>query len=98
MLKITDLTASKEMDRKEMTAVRGGLDPFAVFDVSTGISSKVADITQGFEFNFAQANSGAVTNNQEIHGGNGSSWAPVDQAQFQANFMDVRDVGNVSIS
>lgn len=97
MLKITDLTASKEMDRKEMSAVRGGESPFIGLDFSTGIFNDVADVTQAFEFNFAQANRGAVTNNQEIHGGNGSSSSPVDQRQVQTNWMDVRGVGNTFV-
>jgi hypothetical protein len=98
MLKITDLTTSKEMDSKEMTGVRGGFNPFAIFDSSTRIDSRVADITQGFNFALAQGNEGAVVNNQEILGGNGSSWSPVDQSQYQDNWMDLSNIGNVSVS
>ena len=98
MLKITDLTSSKEMDRREMAGVRGGKSPFALIDFSTGITSKVAAVTQGFEFAFAQGNEGAVTNNQEILGGNGFSLASVDQYQHQDNWLDVSDIGNVSVS
>lgn len=98
MLKITDLTTSKEMDSKEMTGVRGGFDPFASLDFSTSINSKVADVNQGFGFALAQGNEGAVTNNQEIMGGNGSSWSPVDQSQYQDNWMDLSHIGNVSVS
>jgi hypothetical protein len=98
MLKITDLTSSKEMDSREMAGVRGGSSPFALIDFSTGMTSKVAAVTQGFEFAFAQGNEGAVTNNQEILGGNGFSLAPVDQYQFQDNWLDVSDIGNVSVS
>ena len=97
MLKITDLKVSKDMGRKEMVAVRGGESPFIGLDFSTGIFNDVADVTQGFEFNFAQANRGSVTNNQEIRGGNGSSWSPVDQSQVQANWMDVSKVGNTIV-
>ena len=98
MLKITDLTSSKEMDSREMAGVRGGSSPFALIDFSTGMTSKVAAVTQGFEFAFAQGNEGAVTNNQEILGGNGFSLAPVDQYQFQDNWLDVSDIGTVSVS
>ena len=98
MLKIIDLTASKEMDSKDMARVRGGFDPFAHIDFSTGITSKVASVTQGFELGLAQGNEGAVTNNQAITGGNGFSLAPVDQAQFQDNWMDLSNIGNVSVS
>ena len=98
MLKISDLTTSKEMDSREMADVRGGKSPLSVIDFSTGMTSKVAAITQGFEFAFAQGNEGAVTNNQEILGGNGFSLASVDQFQHQDNWMDVHEVGNVSVS
>lgn len=106
MLKITDLTASKDLDHRAMAGVRGGTGdlvrqpvlPFPLIDFSTGITSKVADVRQGFNFAFAQANTGAVTNNQEILGGNGSSWSPVDQYQYQDNWMDVSGVGTVSVS
>ena len=98
MLKITDLSASKEIDSKEMGRIRGGLDPFLHIDFSTGFTNKVADVTQAFDFGFAQGNVGAVTNNQEILGGNGFALAPVDQSQYQDNWMDVSGVGNVSVS
>jgi hypothetical protein len=98
MLKITDLTTSKEMDSKEMTGVRGGMKRFPFFDSSTSIDNKVADITQGFNFALAQGNEGAVVNNQEIYGGNGNSWSPVDQSQYQDNWMDLSHIGNVSVS
>jgi hypothetical protein len=97
MLKITDLKASKELDSKDMAGVRGGMDPFALIDFSTGITNKVADVTQGFGFAFAQGNEGAVTNNQAIAGGNGISFAPVTQHQSQYNDMYVYDIGNVSV-
>ena len=98
MLKITDLTANKEMKSGDMARVRGGFDPFALFNASTSIHNKVADVTQSFQFAFAQGNEGLVANNQEILGGNGTTWAPVDQAQYQDNWMDVSNVGNVSVS
>jgi hypothetical protein len=98
MLKITDLTASKELESKEMAGVRGGTSPFAIIDFSTGITNKVADVTQVFGFAFAQGNEGTVTNNQAIAGGNGLSLAPVSQYQDQYNDMHVYDIGNVSVS
>jgi len=98
MLKITDLAVSKNMESREMAEVRGGMDPFAVIDFSTGFENKVADVTQAFNFQFAQGNLGAVTNNQAIQGGNGTSLAPVHQTQTQNNHMSVSGVGNVSIS
>jgi hypothetical protein len=107
MLKISDLIESKEMDSREMTRVRGGStlalvfeprpSPLATIDFGTRITSKVADATQAFNFAFAQGNEGAVTNNQQIAGGNGSSWSPVSQSQFQDNFMNVSGVGNISV-
>jgi hypothetical protein len=64
MLKITDLTTSKEMGTKEMSGVRGGFDPFAflatttstnkVSDVDPVTETKVADVTRAFNFQFAQ--------------------------------------------
>jgi len=98
MLKITDLSASKEIDSREMGRIRGGSDPLALIDFSTGITNKVAAVTQAFDFAFAQANAGTVTNNQDILAGNGLSLAPVDQYQFQDNWMDVSHVGNTSVS
>ena len=62
-----------------MAGVRGGTSPFALIDFSTGFTNKVADVTQGFGFAFAQGNEGAVTNNQAIQGGNGLSFAPVSR-------------------
>jgi hypothetical protein len=98
MLKFTDLTSSKEMASGEMAGVRGGFDPFAIFDSSTSIYNKVANVTQAFNFQFAQANAGTVTNNQAIQGGNGVTYAPVDQTQYQDNYLDVSQIGNVSVS
>jgi len=98
MLKITDLTASKEINSEEMGRIRGGMDPFAHIDFSTDMTSKVAAVTQGFEFSLGQGNAGAVTNNQEILGGNGFAAAPVDQSQYQDNWMDISHVGTVSVS
>jgi len=80
-----------------MAGVRGGMDPFAVIDFSTGFVNKVADVQQAFGFQFGQANSGAVTNNQAIAGGNGISHAPVKQTQTQNNHMYVGGIGNVSV-
>ena len=96
MLKITDLTVSKKLEGKEMAEVRGGFDPFS-FVASTTIDNKVADVTQGFAFNLAQGNAGQVTNNQGIAGGNGVSYAPVEQTQGQANAMLVYGVGNTFV-
>ena len=98
MLKITDLHVSKEMESTEMAGVRGGFNPFAIFDSSTSITNKVADTNQMFAFGFAQGNAGEVTNNQAISGGNGVTYAPVQQDQYQNNYMDVSDIGNISVS
>jgi len=103
MLKITDLIESKEMGSREMAGVRGGLSiepprsPFTI-DFGTRITSKVADVTQAFDFAFAQGNTGAVTNNQAIAGGNGVTYAPVDQTQHQYNDLYLSDIGNVHVS
>ena len=97
MLKITDLITNKEMDRKEMTEVRGGFDPFS-FLASTSINSKVADVDQVFNLTLGQGNAGQVTNNQAISGGNGVTFAPVLQTQTQFNDMYLTDIGNVSVS
>jgi hypothetical protein len=98
MLKITDLMTNKEMDSKEMTEVRGGFNPFATFDSSTSIDNKVAEVNQAFNFALGQGNAGQVINNQAIAGGNGPTWAPVDQDQYQYNDMYLTDIGNVSVS
>jgi len=98
MLNITDLAESKELDSKAMAGVRGGFNPFAILDGSTSLTSKVADVNQLFAFDLAQNNAGAVTNNQAINGGNGITYAPVDQTLTQASSMSVYDIGNVSVS
>ncbi len=98
MLKIKDLAVSKELDRKAMTTVVGGFDPFAtVFDGSTRLDNKVADIKQVFAFDLSQVNAGAVTNNQIIEGGNGPIDAPVHQELDQNNNLSVSGLGNTSI-
>ncbi|MCB1679233.1 MAG: hypothetical protein KDI16_11180 [Halioglobus sp.] len=97
MLKITDLTASKELDSRDMAGVRGGMDPFAMIDFSTDFVNKVADVQQTFGFEFAQGNLGTVTNNQTITGGNGLAYAPVEQNQSQYNDLYVAGVGNVAV-
>ena len=98
MLNITDLAESKELDSKTMAGVRGGFNPFAILDASTSLNSKVADANQLFAFDLAQNNAGAVTNNQAINGGNGITYAPVDQTLNQAGTMSVYDIGNISVS
>jgi len=98
MLNITDLTASKELDTKTMTSVRGGFDPFAIIDGSTSLNNKVADVDQIFMFDLAQNNAGQVTNNQAIQGGNGIIYAPVTQHLDQYSDMTVRGIGRVSVS
>jgi len=101
MLKITDIKESKELARSEMAGVVGGTSGMeklsALIDFSTSTTNKVADVTQAFGLSFAQGNSGAVTNNQAIMGGNGIIDAAVTQEQYQSNWMDVYDVGNTSI-
>ena len=97
MLNIHDLKASKELDSKEMTGVRGGFDPFSIF-AGTSITNKVADVQQAFQLALAQGNTGAVTNNQAIVGGNGVDFAPVHQTQDQYNDLYLSDIGNVHVS
>ena len=97
MLKITDLTVSKELESGEMAAVRGGMDLSAIFDASTSITNNVADVDQIFNFAFVQANEGYLTNNQGIIGGNGTTSAPVIQEQIQGNYMDVSGLGNTFV-
>lgn len=99
MMKITDLTASKDLDTTAMAGVRGGFDPFAILlDGSTSLKNKVADVDQGFAFNFAQNNAGAVTNNQALTAGNGLIYAPVTQHLDQSSDMIVSGIGNVAVS
>jgi hypothetical protein len=91
MLNITDLTVSKELDSKAMAGVRGGTSELerlsALFDFSTSIVNKVADIKQAFGF----------SNNQSIVGGNGVVFAPVHQTQTQANSLSLSDIGNALV-
>jgi len=99
MLNITDLTATKALDRAEMAAVTGGTTEgerlSALLDFSTSLVNKVADVKQQFGFSFVQSNSGTVTNNQTIIGGNGLIYAPVTQTQSQANTMSISDIGRI---
>lgn len=97
MLNIHDLKASQELKSSEMAAVRGGFDPFSIF-AGTAITNKVADVQQAFQLALAQGNTGAVTNNQAIAGGNGVTYAPVDQTQHQYNDLYLSDIGNVHVS
>ncbi len=98
MLKINDLTVSKELATEEMAGVRGGFNPFAMFDASTSIINKVADVQQMFSLSIAQGNTGQVTNNQAIEGGNGAIFAPVNQTQNQSNTLNLSDFGNIFVS
>ena len=103
MLNITDLAVSRELAQGEMATVVGGSTELqqrlsALIDFSTSTTNKVADVNQVFCLNLAQGNNGAVTNNQAIVGGNGISFAPVKQEQLQHNYLDVYDIGNISIS
>lgn len=97
MLKITDLTTSRELDSVELAGVHGGTSELgslsALIDFSTSLHNQVADVNQGFGFSLAQGNSGAVTNNQTIIGGNGIVYAPVTQSQIQSNAMTVSEIG-----
>jgi hypothetical protein len=98
MLKITDLHVNKEMDSTEMTGVRGGFNPFATFDSSSTVDNKVAEAHQGFGFALGQQNLGQLVNNQTIYGGNGTIDAKVNQDQYQTNYLDVSDIGNIFVS
>jgi hypothetical protein len=97
MLKLNELEHCKELDHKALTEVRGGFDPFAVL-ASTRIDNRVADVNQLFALELGQANAGAVTNNQAIEGGNGVTYAPVTQEQYQYNDMVLSGIGNTSVS
>ncbi len=101
MLKITDLNTSKELDNCEMAGITGGtseLERFsALLDFSTSMINKVADINQQYGFSIAQSNSGTVTNNQTIIGGNGVIFAPVTQTQTQANALAISDIGSAFV-
>jgi len=101
MLKITDLTADRELGCEEMAAVTGGTTDserfFALLDFSTSLLNKVADVQQQYGFSLVQSNSGSVTNNQTIFGGNGIVYAPVSQSQRQSNALAISDIGNVLV-
>ena len=97
MLKINDLDTNYDLDSREMAGITGGTSELeslsALLDFSTSLVNKVADVQQQFGFSFAQSNSGAVTNNQTIIGGNGIVFAPVSQSQTQSNSLAVSDIG-----
>lgn len=102
MIKVTDLTVSKELSGSEMSAVTGGSDELerlsALVDFSTDIDNKVASAQQGFGLNLGQSSIGAVTNNQLISNGNGVVYAPVTQSMTQANYMGLLGLGNTVVS
>ena len=102
MLKITDLSADRNLGRQEMAGVIGGstdLERFsALLDFSTSLINQVADVNQQFGFSLVQSNSGTVTNNQTIIGGNGIVFAPVTQTQSQANALAIAGIGHTSVS
>lgn len=98
MLKINDLTLSKELDHNAMSEVRGGRDLLSLlFDGSVSTTNKVADIQQVFGLDLAQQNAGAVTNNQAIDNKNGIVYAPVTQTLTQSNWLDVIGLGKTRI-
>jgi hypothetical protein len=102
MLKITDIEVSKDLGRDEMAGVVGGTSDLerlsALLDFSTSIHNKVADVQQSFGLGLSQGNSGAVTNNQAIQGGNGVVFAPVTQTQTQGNYMELFELGKTLVS
>ena len=103
MLNIKDIAASKELDSNMLASVTGGNSQMReclaiLMDGSTSMDSRVANVTQAFGLGLTQNNAAAVTNNQAIQGGNGIVYAPVDQSLSQANWMDVYDIGNTSVS
>lgn len=98
MLKVNDLVENRTLDRLALSGVCGGFNPFTYFERSVRQSSVVADVDQVFAFAFDQQNSGQVTNNQMIQGGNGIVYAPVNQRQSQGSRLSVFDVGNTSVS
>ena len=102
MLKITDLSVSKEMASNEMARVVGGMSDLemlsALIDLSSSVHNKVADVNQGFGLNLDQSNVGYVTNNQILQNGNGVLIAPVYQTQTQGNFLDLLGLGNTAVS
>lgn len=98
MLHISDLSVNKDLDQSAMASVRGGWKPsMPMFDATTRMTSKVADIDQVFQLGFAQGNAGDLTNNQSILGGNGTVAAQVDQLADQYNDMSVYDIGNTTV-
>lgn len=96
MLKLNELQHCEELAPEALSEVRGGFDPFAVL-ASTRIDNRVADVDQLFALQLQQANAGAVTNNQAILGGNGATYAPVNQDQYQHNNMYLSGIGNTSV-
>ena len=102
MLKITDLSVSKEMASNEMARVVGGMSDLemlsALIDLSSSVHNKVADVNQRFGLNLDQSNVGYVTNNQILQIGNGVLIAPVYQTQTQGNFLDLLGLGNTAVS
>lgn len=102
MLKIKDLTVSKELDSKDMAAVAGGLTrptlPSVLVDGSVSLDNKVIDSNQLFGFDLDQTNAGQVTNNQRIDNKNGIVFAPVTQRLDQSQIMNILGLGNSSIA
>jgi|GEM_PF-1295374 len=102
MLKIKDLTVSKELDTKAMATVVGGLTlptrPALLMDGSVRLDNKVADVSQLFALDLDQTNAGNVTNNQRIDNRNGIVYAPVTQRLDQSNILSVFGLGNTAIA
>lgn len=96
MLKIEDLNCSKELAREEMNEVIGGTSPQFAIDFSSGMESIVNDVNQLFAFEFVQANTGVMSNNQTFIGSSGLNYAPVNQEQNFKNTLTVSEVGPVS--
>ncbi|MBN7795004.1 hypothetical protein [Parahaliea mediterranea] len=102
MLHMTDLKHCEKLDHNDMRERRGGSDGLArlsaLLDASTSIYNRVADVQQVFGFSLAQSNTGTLTNNQAIYGGNGVVYAPVYQNQTQANSMALEGIGNTDVA
>lgn len=101
MLTMTDLQHCENLDRDRRRALRGGSDGLsrlsALLDASTSIYHRVADVQQVFAFGLVQSNTGTLTNNQAIYGGNGVVYAPVYQSQTQSNSLALDRIGNSEV-
>lgn len=94
-LTIRDLVDSKDLDRKAMAGVFGGMLGIPFFSSINNVAD--LDLLQGFEIQTTAANSSIVSAAQGNANGNGTQWADQYINTHQSADANSSDMGNVNI-